>query len=77
VANQDAAGGQHLLDYAQAEREPEIQPDGMADHFSREAVAGIVRMTGRVHEREYASIPSPLHEPDDAFLMLNLWAPHA
>jgi hypothetical protein len=27
VADDDAAGGQHLLDHAQAERETEVQPD--------------------------------------------------
>src|SRR4051812_10311711 len=36
VADDDAAGGQHLLDHAQAEREAEIQPDRMADDLSWE-----------------------------------------
>src|SRR5215212_3566386 len=31
VADDDAASSQHFLDHAQAEREAEIQPDGMAD----------------------------------------------
>jgi hypothetical protein len=29
VADDDAAGGQQLLNSAQPEREPEVQPDGM------------------------------------------------
>jgi hypothetical protein len=44
VADQDAAGGEHLLDHAQAKREPEVQPNRVADHLSWEAVAGIARM---------------------------------
>jgi hypothetical protein len=31
VANNDAAGGQQLLNHTQSEREAEIQPDGVAD----------------------------------------------
>lgn len=49
MADQDAGGGQHLLDHAQAERKSEIQPDGIADHFSRKAVAGTAGMTGLLH----------------------------
>ena len=45
MSDQDPSGGQHLLDHKQAERKLELQPDGMADHFSREAVTGIVGMT--------------------------------
>jgi hypothetical protein len=41
----DASGGQHLLDHAQAQGKPEVQPDGMADHFRRETMAGIARGT--------------------------------
>src|SRR6202045_4343531 len=35
VRHRDAAGGQHLLDHAQAQREPKIQPDRVADDLSR------------------------------------------
>ena len=49
MADQDAPGGEHLLDHAQAEREPEVEPDGMADHLSRKAMTGIARMTGLLH----------------------------
>ena len=49
MANEDAACGQHLLDHTQAEREAEIQPDGVADDLGREAVAGIAGANGRRH----------------------------
>ena len=39
----DASGGEHLLDHAQAQGKPEVEPDGMADQFNRKAVAGIAR----------------------------------
>ena len=48
VADGDAAGGQHLLNHAQAERKAEIQPDRVADDLSREAIAGIDRVPGVV-----------------------------
>ena len=41
MADLDASSRQYLLNHAQAERKPEIQPDSMADHLSRVAVAGI------------------------------------
>src|SRR3954447_8155156 len=41
VAHVDAAGRQHLFDHAQAQREPEIQPHGMADDLAWKAVAGV------------------------------------
>jgi hypothetical protein len=44
MADFDPAGGEHLLDYAQAEPKSEVQPHGMADHLSRNAVAGLTRM---------------------------------
>src|SRR3954469_5662466 len=31
VADDDAAGRQHLLDHAQAQREPKVEPDSVAD----------------------------------------------
>jgi hypothetical protein len=49
MADQDAAGSQHFLDHPQTERKPNVQPDGMADHFSRKAVTGLTRMTGVLH----------------------------
>src|ERR1051325_833219 len=41
VADDDAAGGQHLLDHAQAERESEIQPNRIADDLGWKPVAGV------------------------------------
>src|ERR671916_3033337 len=46
VAHDDAAGGQHLLDHAQAEREAEVQPHRVADDLGREAMTGIGRLGG-------------------------------
>ena len=43
VADDDAAGGQQLLDHTQPEREPKIQPDGVADDLGGEPVPGIGR----------------------------------
>jgi hypothetical protein len=53
MADQDTAGGQHLLDHAQAQGEPEVQPNRVADDFSWEATTGITRVTGVLH-------PSPM-----------------
>jgi hypothetical protein len=39
IADLDTALRQQLLDVAKAQREPEVQPDGMPDHLRREAVA--------------------------------------
>lgn len=38
ITDLNTPGCQHLLDHTQAKREPEVQPDRMADHFSREAI---------------------------------------
>jgi hypothetical protein len=59
VADQDTSDRDHFLDDAQTQRKPEIQPDSLADHLSRKAVAGM-RMTRRVHGPAYASSLSPL-----------------
>src|ERR1700726_2899578 len=39
VRHRDATGRQHLLDHAQAQRKPKIQPYRVADNLSRVAVA--------------------------------------
>ena len=49
VRHRDAAGGQHLLDHAQAQREPKIQPDRVADDLSRVAMAGVNRVSRGPH----------------------------
>jgi hypothetical protein len=41
VADDDAAGGQQLLDHTQPKREADILPDGMADNLGGEPVTGI------------------------------------
>src|SRR3954454_22975032 len=41
MAHVEAAGGQHLFDHAQAEREAEVEPHGVADDLAWKAVAGI------------------------------------
>jgi hypothetical protein len=60
MADQDAPGSQQFFNHTQTEREPKIEPDGMADHLSRKAVTGIATMTGRVHP---SHMPLPGHPP--------------
>lgn len=43
--NLDAPLGKQVLDMAQAEREPEIQPYRMADDFGRKAVSLVKHIT--------------------------------
>ena len=52
VGDRDAASRQHLLNHAQAQREPEIQPDRVADELGRssdsqhkEGLGGVVIQT--------------------------------
>src|SRR5918997_847251 len=65
VADDDAAGGQHLLDHAQAQREAEVQPHRVADDLGREAVAGIGRLgrwwahSGCLPDRGQPAKPDP------------------
>jgi hypothetical protein len=42
-------GRQHLLDHANTQGISEVQPNSVADHLSREAVAGVARMTDVLH----------------------------
>src|SRR5215831_7523189 len=57
VADDDAAGGQQLLDHTQTEREAEIQPDGVADDLAREPIAGI---TGASRCHHPTRLPTPV-----------------
>src|SRR5262249_58185007 len=57
VANDDAAGGQQLLNHTQPEREPEIQPDRMADDLDGEPMAGMAGASRRHHPPR---LPIPL-----------------
>ena len=40
------ASREHLLDHAKAQGKAKIQPNGIADHFRRKAMAAIGRVTG-------------------------------
>jgi hypothetical protein len=51
---------QHFLDHAQAQGKPEIEPNGIADHFRRKAMAAIQRITGSRHGRPLAAAHSQL-----------------
>src|SRR4029078_11059768 len=49
MADQDAPGGEHLLNHAQAQGKSKIQTHGMSDDFRRETMAGLARRTCRGH----------------------------
>ena len=49
VADDDAAGGEQLLNHAETKREAEIQPYGMADNLGRKPIAGIAEASERRH----------------------------
>src|ERR1700730_8548724 len=59
VGHRDAAGGQHLLEHAQAQRKPKIQPDRVADDLSRVAMADVNRVSRRPHPSVYPTNPAP------------------
>ena len=46
VGHANSALRQHFLDHAKAQGKPEIEPNGIADHFRRKAMAAIRRVTG-------------------------------
>ncbi|MCP1975486.1 hypothetical protein AB7M56_000247 [Bradyrhizobium elkanii] len=46
IGHANATRRQHFLDHAQASAEPEIQPNGIADHFRWEAMAAMSRVVG-------------------------------
>ena len=45
MRDNDPTCRQQILDHAQTEREPKIEPDGVANHFSWETVAAIREIT--------------------------------
>src|SRR4029077_14840119 len=49
VADDDAAGGEQLLDHAETQRAAEIQPYGMADNLGRKPITGIAQASERCH----------------------------
>jgi hypothetical protein len=71
VRYRDAAGGQHLLDHAQAQREPKIQSYRVADDLSGVAMAGVNRVSRRPHPARLPDHPAPtkpaLGQLDGAF----------
>jgi hypothetical protein len=52
ICHRDAASHRHLLDHAQAQRKPEIQPDRIADHLGGVAIASIKWLSVRHHLRQ-------------------------
>src|SRR3954447_5960079 len=63
--------GQQLLDHPQAEREAEVEPDGVADDLRREPVAGVGGRDRRRHARPVAGSP-PARNPSPANLTVPL-----
>ena len=59
VGYRDAAGGLHLLDHAQAQREPKIQSYRVADDLSGVAMAGVNRVSRRRHPARLPDHPAP------------------
>jgi hypothetical protein len=57
VRDRDAARRQHLLDHAQAQLEPEIQPDRVADEFGGVAIASEKRVSVRRHPGQISDHP--------------------
>lgn len=43
----DARSSQHILDHPQAERKPELEPNGMGNHLPWKSVATIKRIAGK------------------------------
>jgi hypothetical protein len=56
VRHRDAAGSQHLLDHAQAQREPKIQRDRVADDLSRVAMADANRVPRRPYPAPFTRL---------------------
>jgi Transposase len=59
VGYRDAAGGQHLLDHAQAQRKPKIQPYRVADDLGGVAMAGVNRVSKPRHPARLPDQPGP------------------
>ena len=58
VADGDPAFGQHLLDVAVAEQEPEVQPHGVADDLSRKAAPFVRNRRVRWVTVHHAMLPA-------------------
>src|SRR3954447_13278454 len=59
MAHDDTAGRQHFFHHAQAQREPEVEPNGVADDLAWKAVAGVGGLAAGVMPATYPSRPSP------------------
>jgi hypothetical protein len=70
IGDRNTASRQHLLDHAQAQREPKIEPDRVADELGGVAIAGIDWVSRVDIRNKYPSIP-PLANPKP----LNLTVP--
>ncbi|OHZ43573.1 hypothetical protein BBL07_03075 [Agrobacterium vitis] len=47
VRDDEATGSQHILDHPQAQRKPEIEPNGMGNHLGCKSMETIKRITGK------------------------------
>src|SRR5689334_25075001 len=63
VADDDAAGGQQLLNHAQPERKAEIQPHGVADDLGGKPMALVAGVSGGRHSTR---LPSPVRQRNPA-----------
>src|SRR5919206_1813742 len=70
MADEDAAGGQHLFDHAQAQGKAEIEPDCVADDLGWEAMTGIAVTGGCRHPARL-----PAAQPGSKPLAANLTVP--
>src|SRR5918911_1500001 len=70
MADEDAAGGQHLFDHAQAQGKAEIEPDSVADDLGWEAMTGIAVTGGCRHPARLPAV-----QPGSKPLAANLTVP--
>src|ERR1700720_2731220 len=59
VRHANPARRQHFLDHAKAQGKPKIEPNGIADHFCRKAMAAIQRISGSRHGQRLAVCALP------------------
>src|SRR4051812_37404943 len=62
VADDDAASREDLLNHAQAEQEPKVQPNRVADDLGRKSVVGIAGANGRRHPVRLSAL-RPIRKP--------------
>ena len=59
IRHADPTSRQHFLDHAEAQREPKVQPNRVADHFRRETMAAIESVTVSRHDCRLAASDLP------------------